>query len=166
MIRLQRRLLVEREPEEVFRLLSDPARYPEFIVGITRWRPLSGDRRGPGARYRILMRVGSIEAGGVVRVGRWEENRLIEWTSERGIHQTGRWDLQPAASGTEVRLTLEFDLSGGPVGWLVERLAGRMVSRNMYATLLAVRRLLEYEGPSTSSSSSTSAGPTRAMNPN
>ena len=151
MIRLQRSLLVEREPEEVFRLLSDPDRYPQFMVGITRWRPLSGDKRGPGARYRILMRVGSIEAGGVVRVERWDENRVIEWVSERGIHQTGRWELEPAASGTDVRLTLEFDLSGGPVGRVVERLAGRMVARNMYATLLAVRRLLEFESRSASS---------------
>ena len=145
MIRLQRSLLVERDPESVFRLISDPSSYPDFVVGITRWQPLSGDKRGRGARYRILMRVGSIEAGGVVRVERWVENQLIEWRSERGVHQTGRWEVRPAAAGAEVRLTLEFDLSGGPVGRLVERLAGRMVARNMYATLLAVRRLLEFE---------------------
>jgi ribosome-associated toxin RatA of RatAB toxin-antitoxin module len=152
MIRVQRSLLVERDPEAVFGLLSDPARYPEFMVGITHWRPLSGTRRGVGTRFRVLMRVGSIEAGGIVKVVKWDENRLIEWSSERGIQQRGRWELRRAKSGTEVQLTLEFDLSGGPVGRLVERLTGRMVSRNMYATLLAVRRLLEYEGRAVPSS--------------
>jgi ribosome-associated toxin RatA of RatAB toxin-antitoxin module len=152
MIRLQRGLLIERDPEAVFELLSDPAGYPEFMTGLTRWRPLSRKKRGTGARFRVLMQVGSIEAGGIVKVVRWEENRLIEWTSERGVHQTGRWGLHPVASGTEVKLTLQFDVSGGVIGRLVERLAGRMVSRNMYATLLAVRRLLEYERRPTSPS--------------
>ena len=40
-------------------------------------------------------------------------------------------------------LEVSFDLSGGPVGRLVELLAGRMVGRNLYATLLAARRLVE-----------------------
>ena len=147
MNRLQRTLVIERPPDSVFALISDPSRYPEFFAGITRWEPKSRKRRGPGARYRVLMRVGSIEAGGVVAVQRWVENRLIEWRSERGVRQRGRWMLSPADGKTTVTLELEYDLSGGPIGWLVERLVASILGRNMLATLLAARRFLEYEAP-------------------
>ena len=45
----------------------------------------------------------------------------------------------------ELALEVSIDLSGGPVGDLVERVAGRILSRNLRATLLAARRLLEDE---------------------
>ena len=100
---------------------------------------------GKGARYRVLMAVGSIEAGGTVEVTRWEENVLITWRSEAGIDQRGRWEIQPTSEGAELLLQIEFALSGGPVGWMVERLAGKTVARNMWATLLAARRLVELD---------------------
>lgn len=145
MIRLTQRILIDEDPKKVFSLISDPSRYPEFFVGITRWKPMTRKKRGEGARYRVLMAVGSIEAGGTVEVTRWEENVMITWRSEAGIDQRGRWEIHPTAEGTELLLQVEFALSGGPVGWLVERLAGKTVARNMWATLLAARRLVELE---------------------
>jgi ribosome-associated toxin RatA of RatAB toxin-antitoxin module len=145
MIRVERTLVIERDPSSVFALISDQSRYPEFFAGITRWEPRTRKRRGPGARFWVLMRVGSIEAGGVVVVDRWEQDQLIEWRSELGVRQGGRWQLTPVDDGTAVTLSLEFDLSGGPVGWLVERLVASIVGRNMLATLLAARRMLEYD---------------------
>ena len=147
MIRLTQRILIDDKPKKVFALISDPARYPDFFVGITRWKPMTKKKRGQGARYRVLMAVGSIEASGTVKVERWDENVLITWGSEAGVEQRGRWELHPTDEGTELLLQIEFALSGGPVGWAVERLAGRTVVRNMWATLLAVRRLIEMERP-------------------
>ena len=145
MILVRRTLEVEREPETVFALISDPSRYPEFFAGITKWEPRSRKRRGVGARFRVLMKVGSIEAGGTVVVEQWEDERLIAWRSEQGVRHSGKWELEPTGGGTAVTLELEYDLSGGPVGWLVERLVASIVGRNLLATLLAARRMLEFE---------------------
>ena len=144
-MRVHRSIVVHRDPDRVFALVSDPNRYPEFFVGITRWQPASRKRRGPGARYRVRMKVGSIEAGGEVKVTGWKPGRLIAWASERGIAQRGAWRMRPVRPGTELRLEIEFDLSGGPLGRLVERAVGRIVGRNVAATLLSVRRILERE---------------------
>lgn len=145
MKRLHRSLLIDREPRAVFALISDPERASDFFVGLTRWEPRSRRRRGLGARFKVLMRVGSIEAGGLVRVTGWRPDELIEWESEAGITQRGRWSIRPATGGTELHLEIEFELEG-PGSRLVEAIAGRMVGRNMTATMLAVRRLLEFEG--------------------
>jgi ribosome-associated toxin RatA of RatAB toxin-antitoxin module len=142
-----RSIRIDRPPEEVFALVDDPARYPDFFKGITRWESRSKRKRGVGARYRVLMKVGSIEAGGTVVVTERIENRRIGWTAEQGIRQEGRWELKPLDDATEVSLEVTFDLSGGPIGSLVERMAGRIVSRNLWATLLAARRLVEDATP-------------------
>jgi len=143
---LTRTIRVHREPEAVFDLLSDPARFPDFFVGITRWERCSEKERGLGAEYRVLMRVGSIEAGGVVRVTDWQEPRTIAWKSDRGIRQHGRWTVTGHEDGgSEVELQIVYDLAGGPVGRLVELIVARVVGGNMSATMLAVRRTLEFE---------------------
>jgi ribosome-associated toxin RatA of RatAB toxin-antitoxin module len=144
-IRLRHHIHIDRKPDEVFALIDDPGRYPEFFLGVTQWSLRSKKPKGVGARYRVLMSVGSIQAGGTVEVTHRREPELIRWKSVQGVRQEGRWRLRPTDPGTELTLEIGFDLSGGPVGALVERLAGRTVERNMWATLLAARRLLEAE---------------------
>ena len=46
---------------------------------------------------------------------------------------------------TDVELEIAYDLAGGPIGRLVERIVSRVVGGNMAATMLAVRRILEFE---------------------
>ena len=140
---IRRSIVVDAPRREVFDLVDDPGCYPEFFVGITKWEPQTRKRRGPGAKYRVLMQVGSIEAGGTIRVTERTVNDAIEWTWEQGIHQEGRWTVRDAAGGTELTLEVRYDLSGGPLGRLVEQLTGRIVERNLWATLLAARRLVE-----------------------
>lgn len=141
---LRHRVLIERDIDDVFSLISDPDRYPEFFKGLTKWTLMS-EVPGLDARYRVLMKVGSIEAGGTVRVNEWTPPERIGWEWEQGLHQWGRWLLSKEAGGTELTLETSFHLSGGPAGLLVEQLAGRTVARNLRATLVAARRLLESE---------------------
>lgn len=143
-MRVERSIVVGGSPSEVFALVSDPARYCEFFQGVTRWKPLS-ENTGLGARYRVLMQVGSIEAGGTVRVTEWVSEQTIAWEAETGVRQRGSWTLDDDPSGTRVTLAVEYSLSGGPAGWLVERMAGRIVGRHLWATLLAARRIIERE---------------------
>ena len=142
---IRKSIVVEASRPDVFELVDDPGRYPEFFVGMTKWELSSKRRRGVGARYRVLMQVGSIEAGGTVVVTRRRASELIEWRHEQGIRQEGRWRLRSVEGGTELALEVRYDLSGGLVGRLVEQMTGRIVERNLWATLLAARRLLEAE---------------------
>ncbi|MFN2591159.1 MAG: AMP-binding protein [Actinomycetota bacterium] len=145
---LRRSVLIEATPDAVFDLVSRPERYAEFMAGVTRWDARTKRTRGRGARFKILMKVGSIEAGGVVRITEWLKNRVIEWRAEQGIDQSGRWQIRPVeGGGTELSLQLEFNLVG-PLSGVVERLAARVVGRNVEASLLAARRILESEAGS------------------
>ena len=143
---LRRHVFINRAPDEVFALVADVGRYPEFLRGMTRWQPVTDEVSGMGACFKVLMQVGSIEAGGVVCTTEWEDGRTIAWKSERGIQQWGRWRVRPLSQGTRLALEVGFQLAG-PLRWPVERLTGRIVDRNLQATMLAARRLLELEEP-------------------
>jgi uncharacterized membrane protein len=143
-VKTRRSVTVERTPAQVFALISAPSRYPEFFVGITRWEPRTPKQKGVGAKFRVLMQVGSIEAGGTLRITEWKRNERIAWESEAGIEQRGAWEVREANGSSELVLEIEFSLAG-LLAWPAERLAGRVVERHMTATLLAARRLLEFE---------------------
>ncbi len=144
-MRVAQTIHIEREPKEVFALVGDPARYGDFLAGMTTWKPLTEPSTGVGARYRTLMKVGSVEVGGVVEVMRWEEPVCIEWSASQGVRQGGRWLLAPVDGTTELRLEIDYDIGGGLVGRLVERLAAKTIARNAWASLLAARRIIEVE---------------------
>lgn len=142
-MRIAQRIRIERSPADVFKLIGDPARYPSFLAGMTTWKPISEQTQGIGAQFRVLMKVGSVEVGGIVEVVRWEDGERIEWAAVRGVRQSGRWLLSPIDGATELRIELDYDIGGGLVGKLVERIAARTLVRNLWATLLAARRIVE-----------------------
>ena len=90
---------------------------------------------GLGARYRMLMRVGSAEIGSLVEVVECDERRDLAWTSITGIDQRGRWRLRPCAAAAAARRTrVEFRLAYGVAGagffgWVSERIAAPTVQR-------------------------------------
>jgi carbon monoxide dehydrogenase subunit G len=148
-VNLHRSLAIQRPRAEVFELIGDGERYAEFFAGLTRWERLPGDE----SRYRVLTCVGPVQAGGVVRVTERRDDEVLAWESETGIEQAGRWRLEPAGGeggegddggGTVLHLEISFRLLG-PGSRLAERLMARVVARNMESTLLAVRRMVEFD---------------------
>ena len=142
-MRIAQKITIDRPPADVFKLVGDPARYPSFLAGMTTWKPVTAQTQGIGARFRVLMKVGSVQVGGVVEVVRWEDDECIEWTAVQGVRQSGRWLLSPTDGGTELSIELDSDIGGGLIGKLVERLAAKTLIRNLWATLLAARRIIE-----------------------
>jgi uncharacterized membrane protein len=133
--------------DAVWDWVSDPARYLHFMSGITRWQ-VDGEReRGVGARYRMLMRVGSAEVGGLIEVVEFEAPAELAWTSVTGMDQRGRWRLRSVGSErTQVELRLTYGIpNSGVGGWLAERASAPMVSANLRRSLEQLQRALRHE---------------------
>ena len=146
-MRASARTVVSAPIESVWDVVSDPERALAFMSGVTRWEVDSDIERGLGARYRMLMRVGSAEIGGLIEVVEYEAPRDLAWTSVTGIDQRGRWRLRPAPGGrTRVELRLAYGVAGsGPAGWLAERIAGPAVTSHLRTTGRQLARLVEHE---------------------
>ncbi len=139
--------VVSAPMDSVWEIVSDPERVLTFMSGITRWEVESEEPSGLGARYRMLMRVGSAEVGGLVEVVEWDPPRDLAWTSVTGVDQRGRWRLRPAPGGrTRVEIRLAYAVAGaGPWGWLAERIAGPSVTSHLRSSCSALTQLVEHE---------------------
>ena len=138
---------VAASPQVVWDQVSDPTRYLDFMSGITRWEVCSEDPRGLGARYRMSMRVGSAEIGGLVEVIEWVEGRDMAWTSVTGLDQRGRWRLRERPGGrTHVELRLSYGVAGaGFWGWISERVGAPTVRGHLQHTVRHLKRQVEQE---------------------
>jgi uncharacterized membrane protein len=133
--------------DTVWEIVSDPERVLSFMSAVTRWEVESDEPTGLGARYRMLMRIGSAEVGGLIEVVEWDPPCDLAWTSVTGIDQRGRWRLRPAPGDrTRVELRLAYGVAGaGLAGWLAERIAGPAVSSNLRSSCHQLARLVEHE---------------------
>jgi carbon monoxide dehydrogenase subunit G len=133
-------------PAIVWEQVSDPSRVLDFFAGVTRWECVGGPRSGLGARYRMLMRVGSAEVGGLIEVVEFDAERDLAWNSVTGIDQRGRWRVRSLGDSTRVELRIQFGVAGGGVGgWLSELLAAPIVRGNVKRTLSQLQRAVEHE---------------------
>src|SRR3954468_24214040 len=145
-MRVERSLVINAPREAVWEYITDPANYTLFFSGITRWEVDGRKKRGLGARYRMLMRVGSVEVGGLVEIVEFDEPGDMAWTSVMGVNQRGRWRLREhGPNRTSVMFRLSYHAPGGLLGWLSDQLSAPMGRGNVNATLENLKRHIESE---------------------
>jgi len=149
MMRVERSILVRSDPPRIFDLVSDPLRFPELFRGFSRVEQVSDKARCEGARYLMLLRVGPIDAGGVVRITEWRAPHRFAWTSEQGVLQSGAVSLSSAPGGlTEVCVHMGYVVPGPRLaGFVVEHLTRHIIDRHVHAMLLSIKREVEFELP-------------------
>ncbi len=150
-MRVAESIEITAPPEAIWKLIEDPARVLHFMSGVTRWEVVSDEPIGLGARYRMLMRVGSAEIGSLIEVVEFAPGRDMAWTSVTGIDQRARWRLRDrSTSAKQPRTHVEFRLSygvagAGIAGWVSERLGAPQVRGHLRRSLAQLKRQVEYE---------------------
>lgn len=146
-MRVQAQIEISAPREVVWDWVSDPSRVLHYMGGITRWEVLSERQRGVGARYRMLMRVGSAEIGGIVEVVEYHAPSDMAWHSVTGLDQRARFRLREARNGrTRVEFRLAFGVAGsGLGGWLAEQVAAPTVRGHLQRSMHQLKRQVEQE---------------------
>jgi uncharacterized membrane protein len=146
-MRLNQSVDISAAPEAIFEYIADPENYLRFLSGVTRWEVVGDQAAGIGARYRILLRVGAAEVGGLIEMVEWREPYDIAWHSITGVDQRGRWRIR-AKDGDRSRVEFRFAygvIGGGPAGLLTEFAAAPSMRRHMRRTLQQLKRQVEHE---------------------
>jgi len=133
--------------ETVWEFITDPSNYLHFMHGVTRWEVESDEPSGMGARYRLLMRVGSAEVGGLVEVVEWDPPYDMAWNSVTGVDQRGRWRLRDRGRGrTRVEFRFSYGVAGaGILGLVAEQVAAPTVRGHLRRSLQQLKRQVEHE---------------------
>jgi uncharacterized membrane protein len=117
------------------------------MSGVTRWEIEGEQGTGFGARYRMLLRVGSAEVGGLIEIVEWDPPKELAWTSITGVDQRGRWRLRSVAPGrTRAEIRMAAGVPGSGIsGWIAERIAQPIVGSHLRNTMAQLTRLVEHE---------------------
>jgi uncharacterized membrane protein len=144
-VRIEQKATVEAPRHLVWEYVTEPANYPVFIDGLTRW-DVAGDRhKGLGARYRMLIRVGAADVGGLIEIVEWQPEGDMAWSSVTGVDQRGRWRLRELGDGrTRVTFRFAYGVAGGGIPALIaERVAAISLNRRFRVSLLNLKRAVE-----------------------
>ncbi len=146
-MRLNESIVVSARPQLVWDFITNPDNALHYFAGITRWEVEGEQRSGLGARYRMLMRVGAAEMGGLVEVVEFSEPLDMAWSSVTGVDQRGRWRLRKAGGGrTRVEFRFAYGVAGaGITGYISERIAAPTIRRHLRRTLQQLKREVERE---------------------
>jgi uncharacterized membrane protein len=143
-MRVQRRIIVNADRDTVWKVLSDPDRYPSFLPYLERWETLTEGPVRVGARYTVLWKIGSIPVGGIAEVVEFDKARDLAWINITGVTQRGRFRLRDAGPGrTVVTFRLAYSSEGGLLGLIADRVAAFWVGRSLDESLKNLRRLVE-----------------------
>ena len=146
-MRLKESVLVSASPEQIWDYLEDPANWLHFMSGVTRWEVRGDVPSGLGARYRMLIRVGSAEIGGLIEIVEWHEQRDMAWSSVLGVDQRGRWRLRELDDGrTRVEFRYAYGVAGSGIpGWIAELVSAPQLGGHLRRSLRQLKSQVEHE---------------------
>jgi uncharacterized protein YndB with AHSA1/START domain len=141
--RIEKTILLNRLPEEVWEYISDPRNDPQWCKKVRSVEQIDGDRPGPEARYRVIHRPERPTRSERLEVTIEEfeppKRMRIREEDDDGVFDV-TYVLEPTGAGT--RLTQQDEIA-----WKVPRLqrpaATTYVGRDIVDQLSRLKRLLE-----------------------
>ena len=144
-MRVERHCVIDADRDTVWKVVSDPDCYPQFMASLERWERVTDGPAKKGARYTVHWKVGSVPIGGVIEVSEFDEPRDLAWIGITGITLRGRFRMRDAGDGrTKVSFRLAYEAPGGLLGLIADRVAASQVSRTMDETLRRLKDLVEH----------------------
>jgi uncharacterized membrane protein len=143
-MRVQRQCVVDADRDAVWKIVSDPGCYPQFMASLERWETDTDSPAATGSRYTVHWKVGSVPIGGTLELVEFDPPRELTWVGITGVSQRGRFRLRETEDGrTKVTFRLSYESAGNLLGLIADRVAARQVGRTMSATLTNLRELVQ-----------------------
>ena len=138
-MRVEESIRIAAPREEVWRFISEPGCYSQFMVN-SNWSSVDGEpTSGPRARWKIAIGVGSIDLSGVVEFVEWDPPHEIAWVNITGIDQRGRWILRDCHPDTEATMRVSYQVPGGVLALVASQLGRPLLRRDLRRSLEALR---------------------------
>jgi uncharacterized membrane protein len=143
-MRIEESIRIAAPREDVWRYVSAPERYSEFMAGSI-WEPVEGEpTTGLRARAAVAIEVRSIDLGGVVEVVEWDPPHELAWTNITGIDQRGRWILRRRGDDTtDATLRVSYQVPGGVLALIASRMGQPLIRGDIRRSLDALKEVVE-----------------------
>jgi uncharacterized protein YndB with AHSA1/START domain len=135
---------IDRAPELVFEVATDPTRFAEWQPDVEGARWVEGTPREVGATFESTRRIGGFQVTQTQRVS--ENDPPHRWTAEAldgPIRGNATVAVEPLANGTRSRVTFTLDLRGPGIGRMMVPQVRRMAARIAPKSHRRLKELLE-----------------------
>jgi hypothetical protein len=148
MTELVHHIEIDRAPEQVFAVATDPTRFAEWQPDVVRARWVEGIPQEVGATFESTRRIGGFE---VTQNQRVTENapphRWAVTGTEGPIRAHATVAVEPFGDGTRSRVTFTLDLEGPGIGRLMLPQVRRMAAKAGPKSHRRLKELLERRDP-------------------
>lgn len=144
MTTIKKSILINAPVEQVEALLNDPQRLPEWYPGVTAVDPSPGYPVEVGSTCQITYR-----ASGMTMESKFSTIESLPQSKrtfqmEGMITGTNRWDLTQEGAVTKVTVTIDYEMAGGGLGKIADKLVvERMNDKNAAASLENLKSMVE-----------------------
>lgn len=143
-MRLERRCVLDADRDTVWKVVSDPDCYPQFMASLERWETVTEGPADVGSRYTAHWKIGSVPIGGVVEIVEFDHGRDLAWIGITGVTMRGRFRLRDCDDGrTKLTFRLSYEAPGGLLGLVADWVAARQVGRTMSETVTRLKAMVE-----------------------
>jgi len=127
---------VAATPDEVYALIADIARRPEWLTELRRVDPPAGPVE-VGTRFTAEPEVMWHHLAGASEVVRAEPGQALAEEIHVGARFLSEWELVPSADGTVVRHCMTIEFPGGPLSrlerWVLRRRVASLQKKSLEA---------------------------------
>lgn len=142
-LRIERSVTVAAGPDEVYEVLADIGRRPQWLAELRRVdapaEPVQAGTRFEGQSSLLFH-----DFVGTSEVLRAEAGRALAEQVYLGARFVSEWQLDATADGTRLRHTVAIDFPDGPLGrlerWVLRRRMARMQQKSLEALTDLLRR--------------------------
>jgi len=107
---------IAASPSIVFAYVDDYTTTQDWMYGLHSIEPVGDQVTGVGTAFDGVMKVG-VSLKSRILCTAWEQDRLIEFESVKGIRNVQRWTFTDLGGGrTRVHAHITYSLPGGPAG--------------------------------------------------
>lgn len=143
MTTVERSVVINATPEEIEAITLDAVRMPEWYVGIEQAIPDSTWPE-PGSMVEMVYKAAGIKFDMTMTVIEAVPGEYLSYQMEGMITGTTTWTSTPEGGGTRLSATFDYEMPGGGVGKIVDKLVvERMNTEQLEKSLHNLRALVE-----------------------
>ncbi|MCF8607987.1 SRPBCC family protein [Gordonia sp. HY442] len=131
-----------------FAYVNDYRNVPEFMFGVSEFRPITEQTSGLGSQFVTVLKVGPKTLESTVECTEWVENELIKMESIKGFGADTEWRFadgdEPGV--VEIDAVFAYTLPGGVGGRVLGGLLSQFVTPAVKHSESVIRKHLAAEG--------------------
>jgi uncharacterized membrane protein len=144
MTRVERSIFINAPIETIDAIALDGQRLPDWFAGVEQAEP-DDVYPEPGGRVKLVYKAVGVTFTLTMAVLELKRGQFATFRLEGMITGTHHWAHTPEGSGTRTTATFEYEMPGGALGKVVDKLVvERTNSQNLEKSLEALKALAEH----------------------